>query len=279
METPMFKIGDFSKLSQVSSKALRYYDDIGLLKPAHVDRFTGYRYYTVDQLPRLNRIVALKELGFALDQIAQLLADDISVEQLQGMLLLKQAEIERHIESEQQRLRRVQARLQQITRENTAPVYDVITKHIEEIAIASIREHIPDYTHVGHLFNALFDYLGEQHIVTSGPPFVRYHDGEYREEDPDVEAGIALEGAGEDTERILFSRLSAMTVATTIHTGHYDTLFLAYGALLEWIEANNYEMHIPNREMYLRGPARNRNPQDYVTEVQIPIRKRTILSK
>lgn len=275
----MFKIGDFSKLSQVSSKALRYYDDIDLLKPVHVDRFTGYRYYTVDQLPRLNRIVALKELGFALDQIAQLLEDNISVEQLQGMLLLKQAEIERHIEAEQQRLRRVQARLQQITYENTAPVYDVITKQVEEIAIASIRECIPDYSHVGHLFNALFTYLGEQHITTSGSPFVCYHDGEYREDNPDVEAGIALERDGENDGRIQFSRLPAMMAATTIHTGHYETLSLAYGALLEWIEANNYEMCVPNRELYLRGPGPNRAPQDYVTEVQILIVPRTSPSK
>ena len=275
METPMFKIGDFSKLSQVSSKALRYYDDIGLLKPVHVDRFTGYRYYSVDQLPRLNRIVALKELGFALDQIAQLLEENVSVEQLQGMLLLKQAEIERHIEAEQQRLRRVQARLQQIAYEHTASVYDVITKHVEGSAIASIRERIPDYSHVGHLFNALFAYLGEQHISTSGPPFVRYHDGEYREDNPDVEAGIALEGVGETDGRIRFSRLPAMTVATTIHTGHYETLSLAYGALLEWIEANGYEMCVPNRELYLRGPGPKRTPQDYITEVQMPIVART----
>ncbi|HLB47902.1 MAG TPA: helix-turn-helix domain-containing protein [Anaerolineales bacterium] len=106
----MIKIGDFSKLSQATVKALRLYDEMGLLKPARVDNFTGYRYYSADQLPRLNRILALKDLGFSLEQIAQLLKDDLPVEQLRGMLKMKRAEIEQRLEDEQERLTRVEAR-------------------------------------------------------------------------------------------------------------------------------------------------------------------------
>ncbi len=93
----MFKIGDFSKLSQVSVKALRLYDQMGLLKPSQVDRFTSYRYYSASQLPRLNRILALKNLGFSLEQIAKLLDDQIPPEQIRGMLRLKQAELQQAI--------------------------------------------------------------------------------------------------------------------------------------------------------------------------------------
>ena len=90
----MFKIGDFSKLAQVSVKTLRHYGKMGLIKPAWIDRFSGYRYYTADQLPRLNRILALKDLGFSLEQIRQLLRDDLPAAELRGMMRMKQAEVE-----------------------------------------------------------------------------------------------------------------------------------------------------------------------------------------
>ena len=102
----MFKIGDFSKLSQVSVKTLRYYDEIGLLRPSEIDRFTGYRYYAAGQLSRLNRILLLKGLGLSLDQIGRLLESDLPPDQLRGMLKLRRAEIERSIEDEEARLAR-----------------------------------------------------------------------------------------------------------------------------------------------------------------------------
>jgi DNA-binding transcriptional MerR regulator len=87
----MPKIGDFSKLSRVTVKTLRYYDEVGLLRPVEVDPFTGYRYYALDQLPRLHRILALKDLGFALEQISQIINEGVSPDQLRGMLCLKQS--------------------------------------------------------------------------------------------------------------------------------------------------------------------------------------------
>jgi DNA-binding transcriptional MerR regulator len=110
----MLRIGKFSRLSQVPVRTLRYYDEIGLLKPAQADRFTGYRYYSVDQLPRLNRILTLKDMGLSLDQIAQLLEDELSPAEIRGMLRLKRAQIQQHIEEEQGRLARVEAQLRQI---------------------------------------------------------------------------------------------------------------------------------------------------------------------
>jgi DNA-binding transcriptional MerR regulator len=115
-EQTMIRIGDFSKLSMVSIKTLRYYDEMGLLKPIGIDRETGYRYYTVDQLPRLNRILALKDLGFSLQQIGQVLNEGVSSEQLRGMLRLKRAELQQQIADEQERIVRIEARLQMIDR-------------------------------------------------------------------------------------------------------------------------------------------------------------------
>ena len=110
----MFKIGEFAQMTQVSAKALRLYDEMGLLKPARVDPFTDYRFYSADQLPRLHRIIALKELGFSLEQIKPMLDERISAEQIKGMLMLKRAETAQAMQAEQARLLRIEARLQLI---------------------------------------------------------------------------------------------------------------------------------------------------------------------
>lgn len=145
----MFKIGDFSKLSRVSIKALRLYDQLGLLKPAQVDDFTGYRYYSAEQLLRLNRILALKDLGFLLEQISQILSDPLPSAQLQGMLRLRQVELQEVIATETSRLDRVAARLKQIEQETTMSNYEVVLKPVEAMQVISIREILPSYQGVG----------------------------------------------------------------------------------------------------------------------------------
>ena len=146
----MLKIGDFSKVAQVSVKRLRYYSDRGLLPPTYIDRFTGYRYYTLDQLPRLNRVLALMDLGLSLEQIQQLLKDDLPAAELQGMIRLKKVELSRHIEEEQARLARLEARLQQITQEGTPPEYEVVLKSVDWQTVAGIRAQLSP--HNGRLF-------------------------------------------------------------------------------------------------------------------------------
>ncbi|MFN2296652.1 MAG: MerR family transcriptional regulator, partial [Candidatus Promineifilaceae bacterium] len=122
----MLKIGEFSKLAQVSPKALRIYDERGLLRPAWIDRWTGYRYYTADQLATMHRILALKDLGFSLDQVGELLAGEMDADALGRMIRERQKEISRHIAAEEARLLRVEARLQQIERADPLPAHDVV---------------------------------------------------------------------------------------------------------------------------------------------------------
>jgi DNA-binding transcriptional MerR regulator len=120
----MFKISEFARFTQASAKALRLYDELGLLKPAHVDPFTEYRYYSADQLPRLHRIIALKELGFSLEQIKPMLDERVSADQIKGMLMLKRAEAAQAMQAEQARLMRIEARLQRIELEGKMSPYD-----------------------------------------------------------------------------------------------------------------------------------------------------------
>src|SRR5215475_2195954 len=127
----MIKIGEFSKLVQVPVPTLRYYDQLGLLKPVEVDRLTGYRYYSASQLPRLHRILALKGLGFSLEQIGAVLDEGLTAEQMRGMLRLRHAQISQQLAEVQSQLVEVEMRLRQIEREATTPAYDVILKQVE----------------------------------------------------------------------------------------------------------------------------------------------------
>ena len=133
----MFQIGEFSKLGQVSPRMLRHYDQLSLLKPGQVDKWTGYRYYTIDQLSQLHRIIALKELGLSLEQIGELLksGENLNPERLRGMLTLARGQIERDILENQERLHRVEIRLQQIEEEGASP-YEIVVKPVSSQVIA-----------------------------------------------------------------------------------------------------------------------------------------------
>ncbi|MGH1392974.1 MAG: MerR family transcriptional regulator [Trichormus sp.] len=267
----MLKIGDFSKLSQVSVKALRLYDQMGLLKPLQVDNLTGYRYYSPQQLPRLNRILAFKDLGFSLEQISTLLDENLPPAQIRGMLRLKQAEIQQLVEAEQARLRRVEARLKQIEQENNMSNYEVVIKKAEPIEVASIREILPNYASIGILYDELHEYLKQQSAQVGDYYGAIWHDPGYKDSDVDGEAVISITGLVKGNERIKVYELPRLEkIACLIHHGSYDTISQAYAVLVSWIEANGYKITGPNREVYLVGGNEQGN-ESYVTEIQFPV--------
>jgi len=293
----MLKIGDFSKLAQVSVKALRYYGELGLLRPAWIDRFTGYRYYSVDQLPRLNRILALKDLGLSLEQIQRLLQGDLSAAELRGMMRIKHAELERQIEAGQARLARVEARLHQIEQEGALPDYEVVLKEVPTQRVVGIRDVIPGYQDVMSLFQELRALLRAQNVAphATRPCLAIYYDAEYRDQGVDAEAAAPLSRSLRGTPRTVVHNLpGAETMACVIHQGGYQGLPGAYEALITWIEANGYRVTGPNRDVYLKGPeagpgmvtglapadafrtAREFRPADYITEVQFPVERKPI---
>jgi DNA-binding transcriptional MerR regulator len=155
----MFKIGEFSRLSRVSVRMLRHYDQLGLLTPSQTDSFTGYRYYSAEQLPRLNRIIALRDLGFSLEQIAGMLEEDLSTDQLLGMLKLKRAEVQEQMKSEEQKLRRLEVRIRQMSESPMHGEYDVIVRDIEPALAATYREVAEDDDHLQQMFDTLETYV------------------------------------------------------------------------------------------------------------------------
>ncbi len=270
----MFRIGDFSKLSQVSVKTLRYYDEIGLLEPAEVDRFTGYRYYSAAQLPRLHRILALRDLGLSLEQIGQLIEGGLQAAELRGMLRLKQAELKQDVAEQEERLKRLDARLHQIEQEGVMSAYEVVIKKVPGQKVAAIRSTMPTYGDQGGLWGELEAYLGKNGARPSGPCLAVYYDTEYRERDVDVEVCEPIDANLPGTDRISVRVLPEVeTMACALHRGAFETISAAYEALMTWVQVNGYQVCGPNREVYLTAMDTAASPEAYVTEVQFPVRK------
>ena len=239
----MIRIGDFSKLSRVSIKALRHYDEMGLLKPVAVDRSTGYRYYEFDQLAQLYRILALKDLGFSLEEIGRFLDSDLPVEQMRGMLKLRQAEIRQQVEEEVARLARVELWLREIEQEDSMSKYDVVIKKIEPINVASVRGVVPTPPDQRTLWDQLLDYLNQKGARMIGPPMALYHDPDYREQDWDIEVVMPLSEAIDSGQGVkVYNLPGAEKMACVVHKGPFATLGEAYDALAEWIDQNGYHI-------------------------------------
>ena len=282
----MFKIGEFSRLSRVSVRMLRHYDQLGLLTPSQTDPFTGYRYYSAEQLPRLNRIIALRDLGFSLEQIGGMLEEDLSTDQLLGMLKLKRAEVEDQMRSEQQKLERLESRIRQMSESPKLAAYDVVLRDIEPELVATYREVAADDDRIQHMFDLVEIYVAEfDEARADKPPFSIYYDDEYREKNMDVEVAVPLRSAIPENEMIRVRQLPRMsTVACIVHVGEYSDIYQAYNSLLTWIEANGYLMKGPIREVYLQYGADGldfelpptylaNDKHEYVTELQISVEK------
>jgi len=270
----MIRIGDFSKLSRVSVKTLRYYDEMGLLKPVEVDPFTGYRFYEFSQLTVLHRILALKELGFSLEEIGRLLDDGLSVEQMRGMLKLRETEARQRVQEEAERLQRIEAWLGQIEQEKEMSKYDVVIKNAEAVKVASVRDVVPTPPEQGGLWNELEGYLAMQRIRPSGACFTLYHDEDFKERDWDLEVCEPITDALTESRRVKVHTLPAATLACAIHHGPFATIGEAYNALGKWIEANGYRIVGPCREVYLEiAKNGSQTDPDTVTEIQFPVEK------
>jgi DNA-binding transcriptional MerR regulator len=279
----MLKIGEFSRLVQVPVATLRYYDQVGLLKPSEVDRFTGYRYYSASQLPRLHRILALKGLGFSLEQISAVLDEGLTPEQMRGMLRLRHAQINQELTEIQNQLVEVEVRLQQIEREDQLSTYDVMLKQVESQLVASVRTILPNHSAVGALFGEVYEAMGTYtaealgpHPGQNGQTLVIWYDTEFKEYDVDGAAAFFVRCRVPDHGRMRCHELPAVTMAATVHHGSYNTINTAHEAVITWIEANGYHIAGPDREinLYNKMPIRLDDPT-YVTEIQYPVEKIT----
>lgn len=272
----MFTVGEFARLAQVSQRLLRYYAEIGLLQPRHIDRFTSYRYYSAEQLPHLNRILALKELGLSLEQIQRLVSDQISTEEMQGMLLLKKAEIEQQLQEEIQRIRNIESRLQFIRNAETAQPLDVIIKQIPAQPVLSLRMTITSFaTGVELFFQHVYPALPEKGPY--GLFFAIWHRGGPYDSGSEIEMGRMTTTTHHAPVTLMadwqltFRELPAVdTMATFVVKGSTAAMHIGYSAIGLWAEANDYRFAGPPREIFLQL-SRAPDMSDAITEIQYPV--------
>ena len=267
----MFRIGEFSKLTQVSVRMLRYYDEAGLLKPAEVDRWTGHRLYSVEQIPRLDRIRYLRDSGFLISEIA--LALEMDDHALLVSLNKKCLEIEQAIQKEQERLLKIAVAKEEIQGSKSEQHYHISMKSIPACQVLSLRRTVPTYYSEGDLWKELSAFAEKEEIEISSDTFTIYHDTEYREQDVDMELCAPVKKAGENREPFCFRMTEAVpAMASTMVYGEFSNIKKAYLAFAKWLQKNsNYQMSAPVRQIVHRGPWNENAPAKYLTQLQIPV--------
>ncbi len=277
----MLRIGDFSRLARVTIKTLHHYDEAGLLRPAHVDPQTGYRYYTADQLESLQRILLLKDVGFSLDEIRLALRDDEKPAGLAGLLRGHRERLTRSIAEDQLRLRRLEALSEDANLPSISATVAVVLREIPAIDVYAMRERVPSlHRHVTAMFEAAEAAVAKHRARADASPFLLFHDAEWREHDVDIEVCIPLNSttAGLTAREVE----SASRAACVTYHGNYDQTQSIYDAMLRWLDRSGFQISGPLREVYHRYgadqsayelPSRvlTTSSAEYVTELQVPV--------
>ena len=271
----MLKIGEFSKLSRISIRMLRHYDELGLLTPETTDPFTGYRYYSEAQLFTAGRINALKAMGFRLCDAAEVLRCWEDREALERCLLSRREAARLQAEEAAERLRLLDTALERL-RKDEPMKYDVTVKTIPERYVASVRQVIPDYGQEGSLWSILMKETAHLRIQDGAPCLcvALFHDGDYKESNVDVEIQKSVKGAYPDTEHVKFKTMPAVQVASAVCKGSYDQISAVNAAVASWVESNGYAFDGTAFNIYHVSPYETDDPNEFVTEVCYPVRKK-----
>jgi DNA-binding transcriptional MerR regulator/effector-binding domain-containing protein len=271
----MFSIGEFARMGTVSIRTLRHYDEVGLLHPAQVDPETGYRRYTADQLGQLNRIIALKDLGFSLTQTGKLLSG-ITVEELRGMLTLRRAQLEQELDAYTSRLLGVEARLRYIEGEQAMPADDITVKKIPEMGVVAIGAAAPGYRPeqvIGPVNRSRvqFDELGIPGLVAVTGPYMLFFEDK---EGHDITAYVALPVA-EPPARLpppaRYVVLPAIEAVVAVRNGRASSIFPAvFNDLIQYANAHGYQTTGPGRDIWINEIDDISQVDEQVFEVQLP---------
>lgn len=271
----MLKIGEFSKLTQVSVRMLRHYDEIGLLKPAEIDCFTDYRYYKEEQLPAMCRIKALKDMGFSLADIVRIMQLDGNSAALDDFLESRRAELCATLAETEYRLKLIDIAKSKLRKAETTK-YNPTIKTFPARYAATLRTIIPRYEDKGTVWALLCRETDPLNMSPADPCLcgVTFLDGEYKEKDVEVEALKTVKGSYADTEHVRFRTLPEVTVVSCTCKGGYEQMGEGNTAILEWIAATGCRPNGPMFNIYHVNPHETSNPEEFITEVCYPIEKR-----
>ncbi len=267
----MLQIGEFSNVCQVSVKTLHHYDKIGLLVPAEVDRFTGYRYYRTEQIDTMNYIKRLKQYGFSLEEIQHLITVSDRKE-LAGALRAQKEKLQRKQQEVAIALNELQTHISVFERTGDIMTYQkgytVETKDSPAMNVLAVRAMM-GVDEFGKYYGTLFERVPKEQVTPTGLNGARYHDKEFNHESSDVEVFIGVKEK-EKADMVMESCKCAMTV----HRGGYSTLSEAYGAVVTWIIENGYEIAGAPFDLYIKTQFDSLPPEEWETEVYFPVRKK-----
>ncbi len=268
----MFRIGEFSKMSKTTIKALRYYDEVGLLKPEHIDDFTGYRFYTTRQLFALHHIHSLRQVGLSIDEIRQVLSGT----HLTEILEKRRTELLAELTQRQDQLTRIDFMLQY--KEDLTMIYVATIKELPACTVYSKCLTAPSYDAYFQLIPAIGQQVAKKYpdlkCATPEYCYIVYLDGEYKEKDINIEYCEAVTEMRPNFEDIVFKQVEAVTAVSVMHKGPYSNLRDAYAFALKWIEENGYRISRYAREQYIDGIWNKEDEADWLTELQFPIEKK-----
>ncbi len=269
----MYKIGDFSRLCQVSVKTLHHYDDVGLVRPAWVDQETGYRFYEAAQVAQVRRIRNLRALGFSLEEIAEVLDDHATSRSLLDLLYAKRQELEQLARETDDRLTQLDAWLKQITQEETMPRLDAVVKKVDSQLVASKRERITRSNRLGEMFADVEAHVARHGGQIVGPGTFINYDTEYEDGGSDMETFFAIATPIPEAEDIRVYELPGVpAMASLIYQGAHDAACeAARQSLATWIEEHGYRMNGPDRLVFLECGDDPEQPA--VIEFQYPVEK------
>jgi DNA-binding transcriptional MerR regulator len=276
----MFKIGDFSRVARVSCRLLRYYDELGLLKPAEVERGSGYRYYSASQLPRLNRILVLRDLGLSLEEIAGIIDSNVGAAQLRDLLTKRRTQVEEAVAAESARLRQIESRIAQIDTENDLAVDDVVIRPEPAHRILTARKVVASFATARAQLQTVSQFVRGQLTRDSiGPLLAIAHAPEFEPDSIDVEFGFILQDG--DPAGLRLPDGAALTVrdlpavaqmASCVRVGLPELAHLITGKIGRYVEAMGYQFAGPGREVFLQPPRFDRM-EESVVEMQFPIER------
>ncbi len=268
----MFKIGEFSKITQVSVRMLRYYDENKLLIPAKINMDTGYRMYSNSQIVILNRILFLKNLGFSVNEIRSFL-ENWDTENIKRTLTIQKSEIEQAIAKEHEKLLRLQAALSDLDREQIDLNTQIVIKKLPSYHVLSLRKIVSNYFCEGELWKELYEKIYNLNIE-GAPSFSIYHDEEQNESGVDIEVCVVYDTASTHDKSIVYRKIEEVEKAACfIIYGAYENIAVAYKTIAYWLEQHpEYVMCGANRQICHKGEWNEANPENYITEMQIPIK-------
>ncbi|BBF45099.1 transcriptional regulator, MerR family [Lachnospiraceae bacterium KM106-2] len=272
----MFKIGEFSKLMQVSIRMLRYYDEQGLLKPAKIDPFTGYRMYSTEQIPRLQEILLLRDSKFSTTEMKAIMKARQEID-LRSELEKKKIQIEKEIQLEQDRIEKINHAVKELKDRKFQMYCNINYKKVETFWIISKRERIPTYFHEGLLWKELCAFVEREHIVISQNIYNNvaiYHDREHKDHDVDVEVGMLVTTPGKEKDGFTYRQVEPIDkMAYAMVYGPYSNLGNAYEQIAYWLESHQEQMaEKPSRQICHIGEGDGVSPEEYLTEIQIPLK-------